>query len=172
RGIEVGHIFYFGTKYSEPMRARVQTADGTEVPMEMGSYGVGVSRLLGALIEAHHDEQGPVWPVSVAPFHVGLINLKAGNEATDRVCEALQATLEKAGIDVLYDDTSDRAGEKFARMDLVGVPHQVVVGPRGLEQGELEWKVRVKGEKTSLQLDSAADALTRAVEEELAKLSA
>lgn len=172
RGIEVGHIFYFGTKYSEPMRARVQTAEGTEVPLEMGSYGVGVSRLLGALIEAHHDENGPIWPISVAPFHVGLINLKVGNAATDKVCEELQDALSKTGIEVLYDDTGDRAGEKFARMDLVGVPHQLVVGPRGVDSGEVEWKIRLKGEKTTLPINSAADHLTKFIGDELTALNA
>jgi len=157
RGIEVGHIFYFGTKYSEPMRARVQTGEGSEVPMEMGSYGIGVSRLIGALIEAHHDDDGPIWPVSVAPFHVGIINLKAADEETTKICVQLEKQLAAAGLDVLYDDTNDRAGEKFARMDLCGLPFQLVVGPRGLAAGELELKVRKTGEKTNVDLDSAAN---------------
>lgn len=171
RGIEVGHIFFFGTKYSEPLRARVQNAEGQEVDMQMGSYGIGVSRLLGALIEAHHDEDGPIWPLSVAPFHVGVINLKAGDDATDAASEALTAKLEAAGIDVLYDDTADRAGEKFARMDLCGIPHQLTVGPRGLKAGQIEWKNRASGEKTDLDLDAAADRLTAIVSDELSKLA-
>ncbi|NNU17010.1 proline--tRNA ligase [Parvularcula sp. ZS-1/3] len=172
RGIEVGHIFYFGTKYSEPMRARVQTADGKEVDMEMGSYGIGVSRLLGALIEAHHDDDGPKWPVSVAPFHVGLINLKPGDEAADQLCEKLEAAFEKAGVEVLYDDTSDRAGEKFARMDLCGLPHVVTVGPRGIKAGEVEWKNRGSGEKSGLPIEGAAEKIIAEVQNKLATLSA
>lgn len=172
RGIEVGHIFYFGTKYSKPMRARVQNADGQEVDMEMGSYGIGVSRLVGALIEAHHDEDGPIWPVSVAPFHVGLINLKPGDPATDSACAAIDRALEAAGLEVLHDETADRAGEKFARMDLCGLPHQLTVGPRGLEAGEVEWKVRATGAKRSVPLGEAAAAVAAEIREELARLSA
>ncbi|NRA28651.1 MAG: proline--tRNA ligase [Parvularculaceae bacterium] len=171
RGIEVGHIFYFGTKYSEPMRARVQTAEGKEVPMEMGSYGIGVSRLLGALIEAHHDEDGPKWPASVAPFHIGLVNLKVADEETSKVCAELEASLEAAGIEVLYEDTTDRAGEKFARMDLCGLPFQIVVGPRGLKEGELELKIRKTGEKTSIPVDNAATHIIKLVQEELQLLA-
>jgi prolyl-tRNA synthetase len=172
RGIEVGHIFYFGTKYSEPMRARVQTAAGEEVAMEMGSYGIGVSRLVGAIIEAHHDDNGPVWPVSVAPFHVALISLKAGDQAADEACDEIRAGLEQRGIEVLYDDTGDRAGEKFARADLCGIPHQITVGPRGLATGEVEWKRRRDGEKTSVGVGEAAATVADAVLSELRVLEA
>ena len=132
RGIEVGHIFYFGTKYSEPLGAVVQGPDGQMVPVQMGSYGIGVSRLLGAIIEACHDENGIVWPESVAPFDVGLINMRPGDEACDAACETLYTAMTAAGREVLYDDTDDRAGAKFARMDLIGLPWQTTVGPRGL----------------------------------------
>ena len=163
RGIEVGHIFYFGTKYSEPMGAKVATAEGTEVPVHMGSYGVGVSRLLGALIEANHDENGIIWPKSVAPFHVGLVNLKPGDELTDKVSEDLYARLEAAGIEVLYDDTDTRAGSKFATMDLIGLPYQVVAGPRGLKDGLLEVKDRATGEKEMLSPEATMNKLTAAL---------
>ncbi|NRG18690.1 proline--tRNA ligase [Rhizobiales bacterium] len=159
RGIEVGHIFYFGTKYSEPMRANVTLADGTETPVHMGSYGVGVSRLLAALIEAHHDENGIIWPTSVAPFHVGLVNLKAGDAATDAACEHLYTQLENAGVEVLYDDEDTRAGAKFATMDLIGLPWQLVVGPRGLKDGIVELKNRSSGERVSVSPQEAVNRL-------------
>ena len=158
RGIEVGHIFYFGTKYSEPMNAVVQGPDGQMVPVEMGSYGIGVSRLVGGIIEACHDENGIVWPDGVAPFHVGIINMRAGDEECDTACEQAYQALELAGIDALYDDTEDRAGGKFARMDLIGLPWQIVIGPRGLKNGVVEVKNRRTGEKEELSL---ADALAK-----------
>ncbi|WP_422376562.1 proline--tRNA ligase [Roseibium sp.] len=163
RGIEVGHIFYFGTKYSEAMGAKVATAEGTEVPVHMGSYGVGVSRLLGALIEANHDDNGIIWPKSVAPFHVGLVNLKPGDELTDTASEDLYAKLEAAGMEVLYDDTDTRAGAKFATMDLIGLPYQVVAGPRGLKDGLLEVKDRATGEKEMLSPEATLNKLTAAL---------
>jgi prolyl-tRNA synthetase len=141
RGIEVGHIFYFGTKYSEPMGCRVQGPDGQQVTLEMGSYGIGVSRLVGAIIEASHDDAGIVWPVPVAPFEVAVINLKVGDEATDKAALDVKARLESAGIDVLYDDTDDRAGAKFATMDLIGIPYQIHRRPEG-RQG---WRDRDQG---------------------------
>ncbi|WP_305987423.1 proline--tRNA ligase [Roseibium sp. MMSF_3544] len=163
RGIEVGHIFYFGTKYSDAMGAKVATSEGKEVPVHMGSYGVGVSRLLGALIEANHDENGIIWPKSVAPFHVGLVNLKPGDALTDSTSEDLYAKLEAAGIEVLYDDTDTRAGAKFATMDLIGLPYQVVAGPRGLKDGQLEVKNRSTGEKEMLTPDATLNKLTAAL---------
>ena len=147
RGIEVGHIFFFGTKYSEPMGARVQGPDGSMITVQMGSYGVGVSRLAGAIIEASHDQAGIVWPVPVAPFEVGLVNLKAGDKDTDRACDDLYGKLERAGVSVLYDDTEERAGAKFATMDLIGLPFQLIVGPKGLKSGEIEVKERKSGER-------------------------
>ncbi|NVK35780.1 MAG: proline--tRNA ligase [Rhodobacteraceae bacterium] len=163
RGIEVGQTFYFGTKYSAPMGAKVATADGTEVPVHMGSYGVGVSRLLGAIIEANHDDDGIVWPASVAPFHVGVVNLKVGDELTDSACEDLYAKLEAAGIEVLYDDTDNRAGAKFATMDLIGLPFQVVGGPRGLKDGLFEVKDRRSGEKEMLSPEATFNKLVSAL---------
>ncbi|MEQ9435765.1 proline--tRNA ligase [Hyphomonas sp.] len=158
RGIEVGHIFNFGTKYSVPMNAVVQSADGQMVPVQMGSYGIGVSRLVGGIIEACHDESGIVWPESVAPWHVGLINMRVGDDACDAACADAYAALTEAGIDVLYDDTDERAGGKFARMDLIGLPWQIVIGPRGVENGVVEVKNRKTGEKTEMPF---ADALTK-----------
>jgi prolyl-tRNA synthetase len=157
RGIEVGHIFYFGTKYSEPMGAKVTGPDGAEVPVHMGSYGIGVSRLVGAIIEASHDDAGIIWPESVAPFHVGLINLKAGDAKVDAAAEDLYGRLTKAGITVLYDDLDQRAGAKFATMDLIGLPWQVIVGPKGVERGEVEVKRRATGERETLSAEAAAN---------------
>ena len=157
RGIEVGQIFYFGTKYSVPMNAVVTTRDGDSVPVHMGSYGIGVSRLLGAIIEASHDEAGIVWPDSVAPFDVGLINLKTGDAACDAACDTVYAKLMDAGIDVLYDDREERAGAKFADMDLIGLPWQLVIGPRGLAAGHVEVKRRATGDRQELPLEAALD---------------
>ncbi|MHA7885080.1 His/Gly/Thr/Pro-type tRNA ligase C-terminal domain-containing protein, partial [Nitratireductor rhodophyticola] len=147
-----------GTKYSKPMNATVTGPDGKEHHVSMGSYGIGPSRLLAAIIEASHDENGIIWPESVAPFDVGLINMKVGDEACDRICEELYAKLQAAGKDVLYDDTDQRAGGKFATADLIGLPWQLVVGPRGVANGEVELKNRASGERVSL---SVADALNR-----------
>ncbi len=155
RGIEVGHIFYFGTKYSEAMGARVSLADGSDVAVEMGSYGIGVSRLVGAIIEASHDDAGIVWPESVTPFKVGLINLKAGDKACDGACEDLYGKLRGAGVEVLYDDSDERPGAKFATMDLIGLPWQLIVGPRGLKSGVLELKNRATGERHELSPEAA-----------------
>ncbi|MEX2250161.1 MAG: His/Gly/Thr/Pro-type tRNA ligase C-terminal domain-containing protein, partial [Parvibaculum sp.] len=155
RGIEVGHIFFFGTKYSAAMGCVVAGPDGKEVPAQMGSYGIGVSRLVGAIIEASHDEAGIVWPEAVAPFRVGLINLKSGDAETDAACEDLYAKLAAAGIDTLYDDTDERAGAKFSNMDLIGLPWQLVVGPRGLKSGVVELKSRATGERAELSSEAA-----------------
>ena len=155
RGIEVGHIFYFGSKYSAAMNARVNSADGSNVPVEMGSYGVGVSRLVGAIIEACHDDAGIVWPDTVAPFHVGLINLRSGDAACDAACDDIYGKLAAAGIEALYDDRDERAGVKFADMDLIGLPWQLVVGPRGVKGGTVELKRRSGGEKAELSIAAA-----------------
>jgi prolyl-tRNA synthetase len=159
RGIEVGHIFFFGTKYSEPLGALVAGPDGKDVPVQMGSYGIGVSRLLGAIIEASHDEDGIIWPESVAPFKVGLINLKSGDADTDAACAKLYATLTKAGVEVLYDDRDERAGAKFSGMDLIGLPWQLVVGPRGLKNGVVELKERATGNREELSTEAAVKKL-------------
>jgi prolyl-tRNA synthetase len=160
RGIEVGHIFYFGTKYSEPMRAVVNGPDGKETCVHMGSYGIGPSRLVAALIEANHDDAGIIWPASVAPFQVGLANLKVGDAATDAACVDLYAKLSKAGVDTLYDDRDERPGAKFATLDLIGLPTQVIVGPKGLAEGKIEVKDRRTGQRESLSPDEALNRLT------------
>jgi prolyl-tRNA synthetase len=160
RGIEVGHIFYFGTKYSEPMKAVVNGPDGKEVAVQMGSYGIGPSRLAAAIIEASHDDSGIIWPESVAPFHVGLANLKVGDAATDAACADLYAKLGKAGRDILYDDRDERPGAKFATLDLIGLPWQVIVGPKGLAEGKIEVKNRRTGERLSLSPDEAINKLS------------
>ncbi len=155
RGIEVGQIFYFGTKYSESMGATVVTPDGSRVPVEMGSHGIGVSRLLGALIEANHDEKGIIWPEGVTPFHVGIVNLKQGDAGTDAACSELYAALVKAGLDPLYDDRDERAGAKFATMDLIGLPWRITVGPRGLANGVVELTSRRTGESVEMTAEAA-----------------
>jgi prolyl-tRNA synthetase len=160
RGIEVGHIFYFGTKYSEPMKAVVNGPDGKEVVVQMGSYGIGPSRLAAAIIEASHDDNGVIWPESVAPFHVGVADLKVGDPATGKVCADLVEQLENAGLDVLHDDRDERPGAKFATLDLIGLPWQVVVGPKGLAEGRVEVKQRRTGER---ELLAPQDAVTRIV---------
>ncbi|MGZ5434323.1 MAG: proline--tRNA ligase [Thermoanaerobaculia bacterium] len=160
RGIEVGHIFYFGTKYSRMMNATVQGPNGDEVPLEMGSYGIGVSRLIGAIIEASHDEAGIIWPESVAPFRVGLINLKPSDARCTETCEYLYRTLVDVGVETLYDDREERAGVKFADMDLVGLPWQVVVGPRAVRSGTVELKERRSGERHELAAESIHARLT------------
>src|SRR3954467_4914223 len=158
RGIEVGHIFYFGTKYSEPMKAVVTGADGTERPVHMGSYGIGPSRLVAAIIEAFHDDAGIIWPESVAPFRVAILNLKQGGTDTDAASEQLYRDLQGKGIDVLYHDLDERPGSKFATADLIGIPWQVVVGPKGLADGKVEFKKRADGNR---QLLTPADALAQ-----------
>ena len=160
RGIEVGHIFAFGTKYSASMGLSVQTADGTSVHPQMGSYGVGVSRLMGAIIEASHDSSGIVWPESVAPFRVGLINMRADDAKVTSAADDIYSRLQNAGVDTLYDDRDERGGAKFASMDLIGLPWQLIVGPRGLERGVVELKNRATGEREELSLESALARLT------------
>ncbi|HIG21425.1 MAG TPA: proline--tRNA ligase [Henriciella marina] len=157
RGIEVGHIFFFGTKYSKAMNATVQTAEGENVPVQMGSYGIGVSRLVGGIIEASHDENGIVWPKAVAPFDVGLISMKPKDETVSGVADGAYAALQAAGFDVLYDDTDERPGSKFNRMDLIGLPWQIVIGPRGVEAGMVEVKNRKTGEKSDMTLEQAIE---------------
>jgi prolyl-tRNA synthetase len=159
RGIEVGHIFYFGAKYSGPMKAVVNGPDGKERIVHMGSYGIGPSRLAAALIEANHDEAGMIWPDAAAPFSVGLANLKVGDSACDGACARLYSELGKRGVDVLYDDRDERPGAKFATLDLIGLPHQVLVGPRGLAEGKVELKDRRSGERELVGLEAAIDKL-------------
>ena len=153
RGIEVGHIFYFGTKYSKPLGASVTLESGESVPVEMGSYGIGISRLVGALIEANHDPYGIVWPLSIAPFQTGLIDL--GGEECRAFCEDFYRTLGERGIETLYDDRKESAGIKFSDMDLIGLPWQVIVGPRGLKSGVVELKNRQSGQRETLSPESA-----------------
>ena len=155
RGIEVGHIFYFGTKYSLPMGARVAGPDGEDVTVEMGSYGIGVSRLVGAIIEASHDEAGIVWPDNVAPFELGLVNLRPSDSECAAAGENLYRRLLDLGKEVLYDDRDERPGAKFAAMDLIGLPWQLTVGPRGLARGVVELKRRASGEREELSAESA-----------------
>jgi len=155
RGIEVGHIFYFGTKYSAPMKAEIATADGKTIPAEMGSYGIGVSRLVGAIIEASHDDKGVIWPAAVAPFEVAVVSLRADDADVTRVCESAYEQLQAAGVDVLYDDTADRPGAKFSTMELIGVPDLIVVGPKGVKAGVVEYRNRKAGSSEEMTLEAA-----------------
>ncbi len=159
RGIEVGQVFYFGEKYSKPMGALVAGPDGAQTPAHMGSYGVGVSRLLGAIIEARHDEAGMIWPDAVAPFGVGIANLRVGDAAVDAACEQAYAALTMAGREPLYVDTDERPGAKFAALDLIGLPWQLIIGPKGLAQGEVELKRRATGERLVLSPEAAINRL-------------
>ncbi|PIE11592.1 MAG: proline--tRNA ligase [Rhodobacterales bacterium] len=159
RGIEVGQIFYFGTKYSEAMGATVQGPDGKPVPVHMGSHGIGVSRLLGAIIEASHDENGIIWPEGVTPFHAGIVNLKQGDSEADAACEALETALIAVGLEPLYDDRKERAGGKFATMDLIGLPWRITVGPRGLKNGVVELTSRRTGQSEEVTPEAAVARL-------------
>jgi prolyl-tRNA synthetase len=159
RGIEVGQVFFFGDKYSKPMKAVVTGPDGVDRPAQMGSYGVGVSRLVGALIEASHDEAGIIWPDAVAPFGVGIVNLRQGDAACDAACAQAEAALDAAGREPLYDDRDERAGAKFAAMDLIGLPWQLIIGPKSLAEGNVELKRRATGERQTLPLDEALKVL-------------
>ncbi|NUH66020.1 proline--tRNA ligase [Sulfitobacter sp. S0837] len=159
RGIEVGQIFYFGTKYSEAMNAKVQGPDGKQVAVHMGSHGIGVSRLLGAIIEASHDDKGIIWPEGVTPFHAGIVNLKQGDAEADAACDALYNSLKALGLDPLYDDRKGGAGMKFATMDLIGLPWRITVGPRGLKNGVVELTSRRTGESEELPPEQAVEKL-------------
>jgi len=161
RGIEVGQIFYFGTKYSEAMGATVVTKDGTRVPVEMGSHGIGVSRLLGAIIEASHDDKGIIWPEGVTPFHVGIVNLKQCDAEADAACDALYKSVAALGLEALYDDRDERAGGKFATMDLIGLPWRITVGPRGLKNGVVELTSRRTGESVELPPQEAIERIAK-----------
>jgi prolyl-tRNA synthetase len=160
RGIEVGQIFYFGDKYSQPMRAVVAGRDGEPVALEMGSYGIGVSRLVGALIEANHDDAGIIWPQSVAPFRLGLINLRPADKRCREAADDLDGKLLAAGLEVLYDDRDESPGAKFATMDLIGLPEQLVIGPRGIAAGTVEVKDRRSGERRDVSVEAALNRLT------------
>lgn len=157
RGIEVGHIFYFDDKYSAPMKALIKNRDGVDMPVKMGAHGIGVSRLLGAIVEAHHDEKGIVWPVSVAPFTLGLVNIRQGDASCDAWCDEIYARLNRANIDVLYHDTDERAGAKFATMELIGVPWQLIISPTHAADRTIEVKCRRTGAVEIMSLDALVE---------------
>ena len=161
RGIEVGQIFYFGTKYSEAMGATVSDGEGNKAPVHMGSHGIGVSRLVGAIIEASHDDRGIIWPEGVTPFHCGIVNLKQGDAEADAACDALYASLTALGLDPLYDDRNERAGGKFATMDLIGLPWRITVGPRGLKNGVVELTSRRTGESEEMPPEEAVERVSQ-----------
>jgi len=159
RGIEVGQIFYFGTKYSDALNASVADADGKNVNVHMGSHGIGVSRLIGALIEANHDDNGIIWPEGVTPFHCGIVNLKQGDEEADAACDAIYKSLTALGLEPLYDDRNERAGGKFATMDLIGLPWRITVGPRGLKNGVVELTSRRTGVSEEMTPEHAVERI-------------
>ncbi|MHA3914861.1 proline--tRNA ligase [Halovulum sp. GXIMD14793] len=161
RGIEVGQIFYFGTKYSDAMGAVVVDDSGNRVPVHMGSHGIGVSRLVGALIEANHDENGIIWPEGVTPFHAVIVNLKQGDSAADAACDQLYKGLQAKGLDPLYDDRDERAGAKFATSDLIGVPWRITIGPRGLKNGVVEVTSRRTGDAEEMSIEAALDRIAQ-----------
>jgi prolyl-tRNA synthetase len=161
RGIEVGHIFYFGTKYSAPMKAEVTGPDGKNVPVEMGSYGIGVSRLAGAIIEASHDEKGVIWPDAVAPFNAAVVNLRNDDAAVSAACEDAYGKLMNAGVDVLYDDTAERPGAKLSTLELIGVPMAIVIGPKGVKAGVVEVKNRKAGTTQEMSLEAAVNLVAK-----------
>ncbi len=161
RGIEVGQIFYFGTKYSEPLNAAVTDPTGAKTPVHMGSHGIGVSRLIGALIEAHHDDNGIIWPEGVTPFHCGIVNLKQGDAEADAACDALYKSLTALGLEPLYDDREERAGAKFATMDLIGLPWRITVGPRGLKNGVVEVTSRRTGVSEEMPPEQAVEKIAK-----------
>lgn len=161
RGIEVGQIFYFGTKYSDAMKANVVTSDSKQTPVHMGSHGIGVSRLIGAIIETSHDDNGIIWPEGVTPFGVGIVNLKQGDDAADAACEALYKSATALGLDPIYDDRKERAGAKFATMDLIGIPWRITVGPRGLKNGVVELTSRKSGKSVEMTPELALQELSK-----------
>jgi prolyl-tRNA synthetase len=161
RGIEVGHIFNFGDKYTKAMNVFINDKEGKPFHPNMGSYGIGVSRLVGAIIESSHDEAGIKWPVAVAPFKVGIINLRSSDEACTKICDQIYSKLQNANVEALYDDTDNSAGSKFASMDLIGLPWQIAVGPRGVKAGTVELKNRLSGEKQEISTEAALQQLTR-----------
>ncbi|MCF3595982.1 proline--tRNA ligase [Rhodobacteraceae bacterium LMO-12] len=169
RGIEVGQIFYFGTKYSDAMGATVQGPDGKPVTVHMGSHGIGVSRLLGAIIEASHDDNGIIWPEGVTPFHVGIVNVKQGDAEADVACDKLYGALQAVGLEPLYDDRNERAGGKFATMDLIGLPWRITVGPRGLKNGVVELTSRRTGESEEIEPQEAVARLVKIYEEHMVR---
>ncbi len=166
RGIEVGQVFYFGTKYSDKLNASVTGPDGKQVPVHSGSYGIGLTRIVPALIEVFHDEAGIVWPLSVAPFEVIILNLKTGDPLCSDICENLYGQMNRAGLDVLYDDSGEGAGAKFAAADLIGIPFQLIIGPRGAKSGEAEIKNRKTGERQTVPVDRAVATLISLIEPE------
>lgn len=159
RGIEVGHVFYLGTKYSQAMNFALMGEDGQPFHPHMGCYGIGVTRVVGALIEANHDANGIIWPLPVAPFTVGIINMNQKDDNCHRLCEQLYTTFMHSGVEVIYDDRDERGGVKFADMDLIGIPWQIIVGPRDAAQNQVEIKNRRTGEKMSLSTESAINQL-------------
>jgi prolyl-tRNA synthetase len=161
KAIEVGQIFYFGTKYSKPMNAFVTNSEGEKVAVEMGSHGIGVSRLVGAIIEASHDDKGIIWPDTVAPFFLGIINLNVRDDKCNRVCEELYKKLTDLKLEILYDDTEERPGVKFARMDLIGLPWKLIVGPKGLDKNLVELINRKSGELQMISPENVLDQINK-----------
>ena len=166
RGIEVGHIFSFGEKYSKPMKASIVNMDGKNSYVYMGSYGIGVSRLVATIIECFNDESGIIWPISVAPFKVNIINLKNSDQECYQKSLEIHDLFEKKGIEVIFDDRNESAGKKFSDSDLIGIPFQLIIGPRELKNGNVELKTRKTNEKEIISFDSAVDKIKNKILEE------
>ncbi len=165
KGIEVGHIFKLGTKYSVAMEAAVQDESGASHPIVMGSYGIGVERLMAAVVESSHDERGIAWPVAVAPYEVVITTLRADDEAVGAAGESIYQALIEAGVDVIYDDRVERPGVKFADAELVGIPLRITIGPKGLDAGEVELTVRAGLETRSVSVDRVVSEVVDLVEQ-------
>jgi len=163
KAIEIGHIFSFGHKYSEPMKAYVTNDIGDNVPVYMGSYGIGVSRLVSAIIEAYHDDRGILWPISIAPFQVGLINLGPNNGPCTKVAENIYKELQQNNFDVIYDDRNESAGKKYADMDLIGIPFQIILGPRDLENNKCELKNRSNDHRKTINIGEIIEELNKLI---------
>lgn len=160
KGIEVGHIFLLKDVYSKPMNAVVPRSDGNDEPVTMGCYGIGITRVVAAAIEQNHDEKGIIWPMALAPFHVGLVSLRPADEACAAAADKMYADLQSQGLEVLYDEREASAGDKFAEMDLLGFPWQCIIGPKGVAENQAEWKNRRTGEIQMLPLGQFPAELT------------
>lgn len=162
RGIEVGHIFQLGNKYSKAMNAVVTAEDGSQIPMEMGCYGIGVSRILGAAIEQNHDEHGIIWPDAMAPFQVALVPINYHrSEKVKAAADKLYQELTQAGFEVLLDDRNERPGAMFADMELIGIPHRLVIGEKGLDAGTIEYKGRRDKESQQIAAETIINYLNQ-----------
>ncbi len=163
KAIEIGHIFSFGYKYSKPMNAFVSDAKGNNIPVYMGSYGIGISRLVSAIIEVYHDDKGILWPTSIAPFQIGIINLGKNDEECLQASEKIYNELKENNFDIIYDDRDESVGKKYADMDLIGVPFQIIIGPRDLKRNNCELKDRKNDNKVCIDIKNVVTELSNRI---------